>query len=133
MTGIALLFHLVSRQAARGFHRRAIQGAGIAATVFATLTVALLHDVMVILALVCFMGAIFAVLHMLWDDHHVGLFAMGVLFLALELSTAVMYFGRVGLEFLPIAQKAALALIGIWLLVVQHRPGGQAVHLARPT
>ena len=123
MSGIALLFYLVSRRTSSALHRKAIRSAGIASTAFATLTVALLHDVMVALALVSFMVAIVAMLHMLYRERALGLFALGVLFVAMELGTAILYFGQVLLEFLPAGQKAALILIGLWLFAVQHRSG----------
>lgn len=123
MSGIALLFHLVSRRTRGTFHKKAIQLAGIGSAVFATLTVALLHDLMVGLALVCFVVAISAVLHMLYRERTLGLLALGVLALAIELGTAVLYFGQVFLECLPAGQKAALVLIGFWLFAVQHRSG----------
>jgi hypothetical protein len=123
MSGIALLFHLVSSRTERAFHKRAIQIGGIASAAFTALTVTMLHDLMVLLALVCFVVALGALLHALYRGRALGLFAMGVLFVALELGTAILYFGHVFLEFLPAAQKAALVLIGLWLLVVQHRPG----------
>jgi len=123
MSGIALLFHLVSSQTQSAFHTKAIQVGGIASAGFATLTVALLHDLMVGLALVCLVVALSAVLHMLYSERVLGLFALGVLFVALELGTAVLYFGQIFLGFLPAAQKAALVLIGLWLFAVQHRSG----------
>jgi hypothetical protein len=123
MSGIALLFHLVSSRTRSGFHKKAIRIGGIASTAFATLTVTLFHDLMVGLALVCFVVALSAVLHMLYREHVLGLFALGVLFVALELGTAVLYFGRVFLEFLPAGQKAALVLIGLWPFAVQLRSG----------
>ena len=123
MSGIALLFHLVSRRARGPVHRKAIQLGGIGSTAFATLTVALLHDLMVGLALLGFVVAISAVLDMLYREGALGLFALGVLFVAMELGTAVLYFGQVFLEFLPAGQKAALVLIGLWLFAVQYRSG----------
>jgi hypothetical protein len=123
MSGIAFLFHLVSSRTSSAFHKKAIQIGGFASAAFATLTVALLHDLMVGSALVCFVVALSAVLHMLYRKRELRLFALGVLFVALELGTAVLYFGQTFLEFLPIGQKAALVLIGLWLFVVQHRSG----------
>ena len=123
MSGIALLFHLVASRTGSAFHKQAIQIGGVASTAFATLTVTLLHDLMVGLALACFVVALSAVLHMLYRERMLGLFALGVLFVALELGTAVLYFGQVFLEFLPAGQKAALVLIGLWLFAVQHRSG----------
>ena len=121
MSGVGLLFHLVSSRAPDSYHKRAIQIAGIAATVFAALTVVLLHDLMVGLALVCFMVAIIAVLHLLYKERAIGLVVLGVLFLAMELGTAVLYFGRTFLDLLPWGQKAALLLIGLWLFAVERR------------
>ena len=123
LSGIALLFHLVSSRTASAVHKKAIQIGGIASTVFAALTVALLHDLMVGLAVVCFVAALSAVLHLLYREHAFGLFVLGALSVALELGTAVLYFGQVFLEFLPTGQKAALVLIGLWLFAVQHRYG----------
>jgi hypothetical protein len=121
MSGIAVLFHLLSRRAGGAFHKKAIQIGGIASTAFATLTVALLHDLMVGLALLCFMVAVGALLHMLYGERAFGLLALGALFVALELGTAVLYFGQVFLAFLPAGQKAALVLVGLWLFAVQRR------------
>ena len=123
MSAVAFLFHLVSRQARSAFHQQAIQIGGIASTAFATLTVTLLHDLMVGLALVCFVVALSAVLHMLYKERVLSLFALGVLFVAIELGTAILYFGQIFLEFLPAGQEVAVVLIGLWLFAVQHRPG----------
>ena len=123
MSGIALLFHLVASRTRSGFHRQAIQIGGIGSTAFATLTVTLFHDLMVGLALACFVLALSAVLHMLYRERMLGMFALGVLFVALELGTAALYFGQVFPEFLPAGQKAALVLIGLWLFAVQRRSG----------
>jgi hypothetical protein len=123
MSGIALLFHFVSGQPRSGFHKKAIQIGGIASTAFATLTVTLLHDLMVGLAVVCFLMALGAMLQMLYRERVLGLFALGVLFVALELGTAVSYFGQIFLEFLPAGQKSALVLVGLWLFAVQLRSG----------
>lgn len=123
LSGIALLFHLVSSRTGSSFHRKAIQVGGIASTAFAALTVTLLHDLMVGLALVCFVIALSAVLHLLYRERMLGLFALGILFVALELGTAVLYIGQIFLGFLPAGQKAALVLLGCWLLAVQHRSG----------
>ena len=132
MSGIALLFHLVSSQTSSPFHKKAIQIGGVASTAFATLTVTLLHDLMVGLALVCFVVALSAVLHTLYRERLLGLFAIGVLFIAFELGTAVLYFGQVFLEFLPAGQKAAMVLIGLWLFAVEYRSGvPDATSLAR--
>jgi len=123
LSGIALLFHVVSSRTRSAFHKKAIQIGGIASTAFATLTVTLLHDLMVGLALVCFVVTLSAMLHMLYREPLFGLFAIGVLFIAFELGTAVLYFGQVFLEFLPAGQKAAMVLIGLWLLAVQYKFG----------
>lgn len=80
-----------------------------------------LHDLTAGLALVCFMSAIIAMLHMLYSSRAFGLLAAGILLLALELSTGVLYFGQVFLALLPTAQKAALLGIGLWLVAVQYR------------
>ncbi len=132
MSGIALLFHLVSRWTSRSFQKGAIQIAGIAATVFASLTVVLPHDLMVSLALLCFVVATVAILNVLYNECEIVLFALGIMFLALEFSTAVMYFGNVWLQFLPVAQKAALVLIGMWLFIVLHRLSTQTTRSSIP-
>jgi hypothetical protein len=123
MSGIALLFHLVANRLQRGFHKTAIQIGGIASTAFATLTVTVLHDLMAGLAVVCFVVAVGAMLHMLYTERVLGLFIVGLLFVALEVGTAVLYFGQVYLEFLPTGQKAAMVLVGLWLFAVQLRSG----------
>ena len=123
MSGIAFLFHLLSNQTRSPFSRGAIQISGIASTAFATLTVMLLHDLMVGLALMSFVVALGALLQMLYTERALNLFALGVLFVAVELGTAVLYFGQIFLELLPFGQKAALILIGVWLFAVRYRSG----------
>ena len=76
---------------------------------------------MVGLALLCFVVAIGAMLDMLYREGALGLFALGAVFVGLELGMAVLYFGQILLEFLPAGQKAALVLIVLWLFAVQHR------------
>ena len=78
---------------------------------------------MVGLALVSFLVAITAALHMLYRERALGLFTLGILFLAMELGTAILYFGQILLAFLPVGQKAALILIGLWLFAVHYRSG----------
>ena len=65
MSGVALLFHVISSQAGSAFHKKAIRINGVSSTAFATLTVTLLHDLMVGLALISFLVALSAMLHML--------------------------------------------------------------------
>ncbi len=121
MIGIAVLFQLVSSRTTRSWHRRAIQIGGIASTVFAALTATTLHDLMVVLALVGFVIALGAILHALYVDRAFPLFILGILSVTIELSTAMLYFGQVFLEYLPALQKAALGLIGLWLFAIQYR------------
>jgi hypothetical protein len=127
MTGMAILFYVVSSQTKSVFHKKTIQIAGIGSMVYLGLTVTPMHDLMVSIALVFFLVLMFAVLHMVYFENHFRLFLIGMVCLALQLGGAVIYYGKLFLEVLPLVQKTSLVLTVAWLLGVQFRKQGKVV------
>lgn len=127
MTGMAILFYVVSSQTKSVFHKKTIQIAGIGSTVYLGLTVTPMHDLMVSIALVFFLVLMFAVLHMVYFENHFRLFLIGMVCLGLQLGGAVIYYGKLFLEVLPLVQKTSLVLTVVWLLGVQFRKQGKVL------
>lgn len=121
LIGVALLFDGISRQPARKVERRLIQVGGIGCTISAALVLTPLHDLMALAAVAAFTVAVVTILGVLYADGAFTLFALGVLAIAMELATVVLYFGQILPAYLPPLQKSALLTIGAWLFMVHWR------------
>jgi hypothetical protein len=117
---IGVLFRNISRKGKSKFHRRTIEIAGIGTAIYAFLVVTPMHDLLVSIALLFFVVAVLATLHMLYTDRHVWLFWVGMICLTSLLMSAVMYYGNVLFGVLPVVQKLSFAACVGWLLALHY-------------
>ncbi|MFN3243358.1 MAG: hypothetical protein ACE37K_17785 [Planctomycetota bacterium] len=118
LASVGLLFHRLSTRAV-GWCRSTIRIGGIGAMVYAALTVTPMHDLMVSIALLFYLAALFATLHLLRRERQRGAFWAGVVALVAKLGSAVLYYGDVGVDLLPLTQKLTLGWTLGWLLTAQ--------------
>jgi hypothetical protein len=117
---IGVLFRNISRKVKSRFHRKTIEIGGIGTAIYAFLVVTPMHDLLVSIALLFFLVAVLATLHLLYVEGHMGLFYSGITCLTLLLSSAVMYYGHVLFGVLPVAQKLTFAVSVGWLLALHY-------------
>jgi hypothetical protein len=103
--------------------RKTIQVAGIGSMVYAFLVVTPMHNLLVGVALLFFVTAMLATLHMLYVERHRAMFLAGLVCLAVTLSNAAMYYGNVDVGLLPIVQKVSLVMWVGWLLALHFAEG----------
>lgn len=122
---IAVVFQCISRKAPSLAMGKSIQIAGIGSMVYAFLAVATpIHDLFVSIAVLFFLVAVLVCLQMLNATSQRGLVLAGALCLVSFGASAVMYYGNVLFDWLPIAQKLTFVVFTSWLW---------AVHWARST
>src|SRR5205814_2211909 len=92
---MAVVFKSISRRGKSRFQKGTIEIAGIGSMVYAFLVVTPMHDVLVTVALVFFVTAMLATLHMVYLEGRSGMFYAGIVCLALPLCNAVMYYGNI--------------------------------------
>jgi hypothetical protein len=109
----------ISSRAKSRFHRNTIEIAGIGSMVYAFLVVTPMHNLLVGVALLFFVTAMLATLHMVYLEGRSAMFYAGIVCLALPLCNAGMYYGNLLYGFLPIVQKFAMAMWVGWLFAVQ--------------
>ena len=114
-SSMAVVFNTIARSGPTRFHRKIIQIAGIGSMVYAGLVVTPMHDVLVGVALLFFVTAMVTIFHWLYLGRRLGMLVAGIACLALTLSNATMYYGRLLYGFLPIVQKVSLVLWVSWL------------------
>lgn len=129
---IGALFEMISRKGSSKFHKKAIEIGGIGSAIYAFLVITPMHDVLVSIALLFFLTAVLATVHLLYIERHMRLFCAGMICLALLLISAAMYYGNVFFGMLPVAQKLTFASCVGWLLALnyiefQTQPVGNAV------
>jgi hypothetical protein len=116
---VAVLFAVLSRRAGRRVHRNTLEIGGIGSMVYAFLAVTPMHDLLVGIALVFFVSAMSAAIHLLYVERRFALFWVGLMCLGLLLASATMYYVHMFLYLLPLAQKVSFVACVSWLLVVQ--------------
>ena len=116
---VAALFVVLSRRASRRVHRKTMEIGGIGSMVYAFLVVTPMHDLLVGIALLFFLPAMGAAIHLVYVERRLALFWTGLLCLGLLLVTATMYYGNMLWSLLPVAQKASFVACVSWLLTVQ--------------
>ena len=116
---MAVVFKSISSRAKSRFHKTTIEIAGIGSMVYALLVVTPMHNLLVGVALLFFVTAMLATLHMVYLEGRSKMFYAGIVCLALPLCNAVMYYRNVLYGFLPIVQKLAMAMWVGWLFAVQ--------------
>lgn len=130
---LAFVFKNISRKAKSKVHRKTIEIAGIGSMVYSSLVVTPMHNLMVNIGLLFFVAAVLATLHALYVERELRLLLVGLLGLVLLLVSAVMYYGNVLYELLPIFQKASFIACAGWLVAVHYSEfGGTADASATP-
>jgi hypothetical protein len=117
---IGFLFKDISSKTKSRFHRKAIEICGIGTAIYAFLVITPMHDLLVSIALVFFVVAVLAILHLLYIGRQMRLFYTGIVCLISLLISAVMYYGHLLFGLLPIAQKLTFALSVFWLLALHY-------------
>lgn len=115
---MSMLFELVSRLADTRGLRNTIQIAGIGSMVYALLTATPMHNLMVNIALVFFLVAIFAIVTMLFRKRHFGLAMAGIPCIVLKLGSVSMYYANTYTEIWGVLQKLSFLLTTAWLIAV---------------
>jgi hypothetical protein len=107
-----------------------IEIGGIGSMVYTFLSVVMpIHDLLVTIALLFFLPALFAILKMLSVERKFPLLYAGFGCLAVVLVCSVMYYGNVFFNLLPIAQKLTFFFCTGWLLMLYFaglKPNGAA-------
>ena len=116
---VAALFVVLSRRASRRVHRKTMEIGGVGSMVYAFLVVTPMHDLLVGIALLFFIPAMCAAIHLVYVEHHFALFWVGLLCLGLLLASATMYYGNMLWHLLPLAQKATFVACVGWLLTME--------------
>ena len=119
--GMAELFRQLAKGMAASRHGKLVQIFGIAAMVYAALTVTRMHDLMVTIALVFFVAAEIVLLDWLWRRRQWPQWTAGMAHLALLLTAAFVYYKQVGLVALPALQKLVFLSGATWLLWLHRR------------
>lgn len=119
--GMAELFRQLSEVMAPTRHGKCVQILGIAAMVYAALTVTRMHDLMVTIALVFFVATDMVLLHWLWRRRELPQWIAGMANLALLFIAAFVYYRQVGMVALPALQKLVFLLSAIWLFWLHKR------------
>ena len=114
---VAAVFKHLSRQSPSKLGQTTIQTGGIGSMVYAFLAVATpLHDLLMNIALLFFLAAAVATLHLLYTMRQTTLALFGIACLACLTVCAVMYYGDVLLSALPVVQKLVFVVCAGWLL-----------------
>ncbi|MFN7919179.1 MAG: hypothetical protein U0Q16_03730 [Bryobacteraceae bacterium] len=118
--GIGVLFRQLSARMEPRVHGKWVEISGIAAMVYAALTVTRMHDLMISIALTFFVVANLVTLVWLWRQRRLQQWIGGVASLTLLLVSAFVYYRGVGTASLPALQKLSFVTSATWLLWV-HR------------
>jgi hypothetical protein len=114
--GMAELFRQLAKGMASTWHAKWVRIFGIAAMVYAALTVTPMHDLMVTIALVFLVAAEMVLLDWLWQRRQFPQWIAGMAHLALLLSATFVYYREVAMVALPTLQKLVFLSLTGWLL-----------------
>ena len=116
---VAVLFRVLSSRTSSRVHKKTLGSGGFGSMVYAFLVVTSMHDLLVGIALLFFVPAMLAALHLMSAEGRPALGWAGSMCLALLLASAVMYYGSVLWHLLPLAQKVSLVACVSWLLTMR--------------
>jgi hypothetical protein len=119
---VAVLFKFVSRRARGRALGKTLEIGGIGSMVYAFLIVTPMHDLLVGIALLFFVPAMLAALSLAYLEGRLALLGSGLISLGLLLASAIIYYGNILWDLLPLAQKASIAACACWLLTLQLAP-----------
>lgn len=123
--GMAELFRQLAKTMAPDRQAKWLHICGIAAMVYAALTVTRMHDLMVTLALIFFVAAEMLLLHWLWQRRRFRPWVAGAASLALLIAASLIYYTQMAIAVLPAMQKLVFLSSVCWLFWV-HSPGPDA-------
>lgn len=126
---IGMVFQQIAQITQAEPHQNWIRGAGVSTVVFAFLVVTPLHHVMVTFALICFLAAALALTHWLYLRSYRGLLVLGIVAIGLPVLNAVLFYGQLYPQWLPMVQKSGKLAAFIWLFAVYYL----ATHQPRET
>lgn len=113
-------FWRISRAAVSVRDRKLIEIGGVGSMVYGFLAVTPMHNLMVDIALLFYLVAMFGMMHGLYIERNMRLFTIGAVCNALLLSSAVIYYGNVLYWLLPVLQKLTYAGCSGWILGVYY-------------
>jgi len=128
---MAIVFNTIAKSGPSRYHRKAVQIGGIGAMIYAALVVTPMHDVLIGVALLFFVTAILTIFHRLYLERRVGLLGAGLTCLALTLTAAIMWYGQLLYEFMPMVQKLSWASWILWLFWLLFREAESAVRVGK--
>lgn len=114
------MFRLIAKNAATRFHRKTIEIAGIGFAVYAFFIVTPMHNLMVLIALLFFVVIVLALLHNLYLQQNMRLFAIGIISVSLAFINAAIYYGGFFNGMLPIIQKAGTFACAAWFVLIYY-------------
>lgn len=115
---MSLLFEAISRTADTHRQQKTIQIAGIGSMVYALLTATPMHDLMVNIALIFFLVALFGIQSMLYQRRRFGLVVTGIACIALKIFGVSLYYTHSYIEYWGVLQKLSFTLTTAWLFAV---------------
>lgn len=113
---LAFLFVRLSRAPEFARQAKIIQIAGIGSMVYSSLTMTVLHDLMVSISLLFFLVAIISLLSGLYFNRKKMLLFAGCICLAVLVMSATIYYSGVGVSVLPWAQRLSFCSLALWLV-----------------
>jgi len=120
---LSIVFSSISNKAPSAGLRKGIAIGGIGSMIYAFLAVTTaMHDLLVTIAFTFFLAAMIAILQMLRRARQLALFVVGLVCLASLVYCALMYYGRIQVELLAVAQKLTFALSVGWLMALHLTP-----------
>ncbi len=117
---LGLVFWHIASKITSKRHKLTIEIGGIGFSVYTFLAITPMHDLMVTISLWFFLAAILALLHYLLVEGAMHFFVAGLICFALLMISAVMYFGNIRFDLLPIMQKFSFMVSATWLFAMYY-------------
>ncbi|MEX0662955.1 MAG: hypothetical protein WEA58_02115 [Balneolaceae bacterium] len=117
---LAFMFKSIAKNAATAFHRKTIEIAGIGFAVYAFFIVTPMHNLMVVIALLFFVVTVLTLLHNLYLQKKMRLFAIGLISVSMPLINAAIYYGDFFNGMLPLVQKTGTFACAIWFVLIYY-------------
>jgi hypothetical protein len=115
---LAFVFNSIAHHSASSTHRSLIKTAGIGSMVYAFLIVTPMHNLMVNIALMFYLVAVFSILHSLYLLKLNKLMIFGLFCVSLPIFNAAIYYLDILYFLLPFIQKLGMFACLVWLLVI---------------
>lgn len=118
---LGVLFFLIARSTSSRRHRTAIEIGGIGTAAYSMFVATPIHDLVVTVGLGFGLVAFVSLVHLMWRERRVVLVLWGATVLVIDVVSAVIYYGDVGYDWLPLVQKVGIAVGLGWLFGVHYR------------